>query len=70
MTCRGVTTKGCYFLAGLGAGAAVALIFAPKSGEQTREYLADTAGRTKKYLAARGKGIRDQAEELVKKVRG
>jgi len=67
MNSRAVTAKGYFFLAGLGAGAAVALIFAPKSGEQTREYIADGADRAKEYLAAKGRGLRHRAEGLVKK---
>ena len=36
---RGIIT----FLAGLGIGVGVALLFAPLSGEETREWLMDTA---------------------------
>jgi len=33
-------SKVSYFLVGLGIGALVGILFAPKSGEETREYLA------------------------------
>jgi gas vesicle protein len=33
------------FLLGLGIGAGIALLLAPQSGEDTREWIADSAGR-------------------------
>src|SRR5438094_6884685 len=56
-----------FFLAGLGIGAILALLFAPKSGEETRDYIAQKAGEGKVYVAAKGKELRRQAEELVEK---
>jgi len=56
-----------FFLAGLGIGAILALLFAPKSGEETRDYIAQKAGEGKDYVAAKGKELRRQAEELVEK---
>ncbi len=61
------STKLAFFLAGMGIGAILALLFAPKSGEETREYLAGKAGEGKGYLTAKGKDLRKQAEELVEK---
>ena len=63
-TCN-VTTKLAYFIAGLGIGGAVALLFAPKSGKETRKYLTDKAEEGKGYVAARGREFRQQAEEYV-----
>lgn len=53
------------FLLGAAAGAAVALLFAPASGKDTREYLSDKAreGRDKAAEAAR------QARETVNRQR-
>jgi gas vesicle protein len=62
-----VTTKVTYFLAGLGVGAVVALLFAPKSGEETRKFLADKAEGGKDYLAAKGRELQKHAEEFVDK---
>lgn len=62
-----VTTKGAYFLAGLGIGGAVALLFSPKSGKETRKYLAGKAEEGKDYVAAKGKEFRRQAEESVER---
>ncbi len=63
-TCS-VSTKVAYFLAGFGIGAAVALLFAPQSGEETRRQIADKAQEGRDYMATRGREIRKQAEELV-----
>lgn len=56
-----------FFLAGLGIGAILALLFAPKSGEETRRYIAGKAEEGRDYLSARSKDLRDQAEDLVEK---
>lgn len=60
-----VATKVSYFVAGLGIGAAVALLFAPQSGEETRKQIADKAQEGKDYVAAKGRELRKQAEDLV-----
>ena len=39
-----------YFLAGAGMGAVLALLFAPKSGKETRELIARTAADGREYL--------------------
>ena len=59
------TTKVSFFLAGLGIGAAVALLFAPQSGEETRKQIADKAKDGTDYVSAKGREIRKQAEDLV-----
>jgi gas vesicle protein len=60
-----VGTKLGYFIAGMGIGAAVALLFAPQSGEETRKQIADRAQDGKDYVASKGREIRKQAEDLV-----
>ena len=40
-----------YFLAGAGVGAALALLFAPKSGRETRDFIARTATDSRDYLS-------------------
>src|SRR5262245_35636157 len=54
-----------FFLAGLGIGALLALLFAPKSGEETRNLIAQKANEGRVYVTTRGKELRRQAEELV-----
>jgi gas vesicle protein len=39
-----------YFLAGAGIGAVLALLFAPKSGRETRELIAKTATDSREFL--------------------
>ena len=64
--CSTATGIGC-FLLGAGVGAAVALLLAPESGEQTRKLIAKKADEGKAYVASRGREIKDQAGELVEK---
>jgi gas vesicle protein len=56
-----------YFLAGLGVGAIAALLFAPKSGEETRGLIAQKANEGRDYMSQRGQDLRRQAEGLVSK---
>lgn len=60
-----VGTKVSYFVAGLGIGAAIALLFAPQSGEETRKRIVEKAQDGKDFMAAKGREIRKQAEDLV-----
>ena len=57
--------KFAYFLAGLGIGSLVGILFAPRSGEETREMLATRYDEGKDYAARRAREVRDQAEEYV-----
>jgi len=60
-----VGTKVSYFVAGLGIGAAVALLLAPQSGEETRKRIVEKAQDGRDFMAAKGREIRKQAEDLV-----
>ncbi len=62
-------SKLAFFLAGAGIGAILALLFAPKSGQETRDLIAQKAGEGREYLSNRGRELREQAEELVDKGR-
>jgi gas vesicle protein len=55
------------FLAGLGIGAVVALLFAPRSGQETRDLLAQKAGEGKDFMKTKTEEIRKQAEDAVEK---
>ena len=44
-----VGSKVTYFLVGLGVGALVGVLFAPKSGEETRDFLSKKADEGKEY---------------------
>jgi gas vesicle protein len=53
------------FLIGLGAGAAVAMLFAPRSGEETREMISASARHGRKYAEKRARQLRRAAGERV-----
>ncbi|MBV8812223.1 MAG: YtxH domain-containing protein, partial [Acidobacteriaceae bacterium] len=42
-----------YFLLGLGIGVAAGILWAPRAGEETRQFLADKAGEGADYLKSR-----------------
>jgi gas vesicle protein len=50
-----------WFLAGLGIGAAVGILYAPKAGEQTREQLRSAAGEFPDTVKERARQAREQA---------
>jgi gas vesicle protein len=56
-----------FFLAGLGMGAVLALLFAPRSGKETREYIAGKAEEGRDYVKAKTEDLRRQAEGAVEK---
>jgi len=56
-----------YLFLGLGIGVAVGVLFAPKSGEETREMLRGKANEGADYLKRRGTELRDQATDAIDK---
>lgn len=56
-----------YFLAGAGIGAVLALLFAPRSGRETRELIARTANEGRDYVAAKVNEGREFVEEKGRK---
>jgi gas vesicle protein len=56
-----------YFFLGLGLGVAVGVLFAPKSGPETREMLLSKADEGKDYLKRRTYEVRDQATEAIER---
>ena len=55
------------FLAGLGIGAVVALLFAPRSGKETRDFIVQKTEEGKDFVITKGEEIRKQAEDAVEK---
>jgi len=53
------------FLTGLGIGAGLAVLFAPQSGEETREWIADKAEREFKVLRRVGRRSFRQLQDAV-----
>lgn len=58
-----------WFLAGLGVGALVGILYAPKSGRETREDIVNTAKDSTDYLRARSRQTAQQVGEYVDKGR-
>lgn len=56
-----------YFFLGLGLGVAVGVLFAPKSGDETRELLRSKANEGADFVKRRGVELREQATEAVEK---
>lgn len=57
------------FLLGLGVGVAIGMLFAPKSGEETRQIIKDKAGEGGEYLKQRGSELKENAAGWVDKGR-
>jgi len=55
------------FLLGLGVGIGLGILFAPKSGEETRGIIRDKAGEGADYLKQRGTQMQQTASEWVDK---
>src|ERR1700720_3502928 len=62
-----VGSKISFFLVGLGIGALVGILFAPKSGEETREYLSQKADEGREYAQRKARELRERAEDLVER---
>jgi gas vesicle protein len=50
-----------WFLAGLGIGAAMGILYAPKTGEETRKQLREAAEQSRGVVKERARQARDQA---------
>ena len=55
------------FLLGLGVGVAVGMLFAPKSGQETREVIKSKTGEGADYLKQRSTEFKQSASEWVDK---
>jgi gas vesicle protein len=55
------------FLLGLGVGVGIGMLFAPKSGPETRQLIKEKAGEGTEYIKQRGSEMRDTASGWVDK---
>ena len=62
-----VGSKVSFFLVGLGIGALVGILFAPKSGEETREFLSQKADEGREYAQRKARELRERAEDLLER---
>ena len=65
-----VGSKISFFLVGLGIGALVGILFAPKSGEETREYLAQKADEGRDYAQRKARELRERADDIIERGKG
>lgn len=56
-----------WFLTGIGIGAAVGILYAPQSGNETREILMAKAEEGREYVKKRARGAREQAEQWAER---
>lgn len=56
-----------YFFLGLGIGVAAGILFAPKSGAETRELLREKADEGKDYVKRRSEDLKESATDLLDK---
>ncbi len=62
-------SKVSYFFLGLGIGVAAGILFAPKSGTETRELIKSKADESRDYLRRRSESLRESAAEVVDRTR-
>ena len=56
-----------WFLAGLGFGALLGVLYAPRSGKETREAIRNSAQEGKEYLRTRGREARENVSQWVER---
>jgi gas vesicle protein len=61
--------KFAYFLAGLGIGSVIGILFAPRSGDETRELLTHRYDEGREYVSKRGRDVREQTEDYIERGR-
>ena len=56
-----------WFLAGLGVGAVVGVLYAPRSGNETRDVIRTKAEEGREYVRGRARQAREQASDWVER---
>ncbi|HEU4413862.1 MAG TPA: YtxH domain-containing protein [Candidatus Angelobacter sp.] len=65
MSDRDSSSNFMWFLAGLGFGALMGVLYAPRSGRETRDALMNTAQEGTDYLKTRGRDARETVSQWV-----
>jgi gas vesicle protein len=65
MSDRDSSSSFMWFLAGLGFGALMGVLYAPRSGRETRDALMNTAQEGRDYVKARSREARDSMGQWV-----
>jgi len=60
-------SKVSFFVVGLGIGALLGILFAPRSGEETRDYLTSKADEGRDYAQRKARELRERAEDLIER---
>jgi gas vesicle protein len=60
-------SKVSYFLVGLGIGALMGILFAPKSGEETREELTRRAEQGREFAQRKARELRERADDILER---
>ena len=63
------TNRIAWFLTGAIIGATVAMLYAPKSGKETRQFIADKTQQSKEALTDAGKDVADASREMFERGR-
>jgi gas vesicle protein len=63
------TSKLAWFLTGAAVGASVAILFAPKSGKETRKIIGDTTQRGKEAVTETSRDIVDAGRDMFERGR-
>ena len=58
-----------WFITGAAIGAALALLYAPKTGRDTRRYLADQTEKGRQMVTETGKDVADASREMFERGR-
>ena len=64
---QNIIPKGNYFLVGFGIGSLIGVLFAPKSGEETREYIAKKTREGNELARKKARELRNRVEETIER---
>jgi gas vesicle protein len=56
-----------YFLVGGGIGAVIALLFAPRTGRETRDLIAQRASESRDRVASAGRNVSDKVTSYIER---